>query len=87
MCHCTMKHFLKFYRCAVPECEKIDEASFEGPTWIKMSQPSDNQKCLRYEVIRDKNTKECTKVSFTNKTIECTDWIYDPGEVTILNEV
>ncbi|OXU22777.1 hypothetical protein TSAR_011663 [Trichomalopsis sarcophagae] len=80
-------------RCAVPECENPSNASFTGPAWLSSSQPDDSSKyCMRYEPANPKigstNNNDCSDPSFfQNKTIKCDQLIYDPDDLTIMNEV
>ncbi|XP_001608167.1 organic cation transporter-like protein [Nasonia vitripennis] len=78
-------------RCAVPECENPSNASFAGPAWLKSSQPDDSSKyCMRYEPANPNigsTNNDCSDPSFfQNKTIKCDQLIYDPDDLTIMNE-
>uniref|UniRef100_A0A336KAG2 CSON004020 protein n=1 Tax=Culicoides sonorensis TaxID=179676 RepID=A0A336KAG2_CULSO len=83
------------YRCLVPDCD-TDTEYYED--WVSIAVPGKTIKdnfvplqCQRYQrnysVIAPEWGAECNKEMFTTEIERCSEWIFDEGERTIVNDV
>ncbi|XP_046480502.1 organic cation/carnitine transporter 2-like [Neodiprion pinetum] len=74
------------YRCLAKECENPGDTTLH-PLWLPNAVPYTDGKpatCSRFTV--QNVTDSCLTTVFTNDTEPCDAWVYDPEEITILNE-
>ncbi|CAG9859099.1 unnamed protein product [Phyllotreta striolata] len=81
------------YRCLIPECETPDSAKFDAP-FIKFAIPHETEgkrvlalnteACSRYKT--KPNDDSCTPEAFTKTIEQCSEFVFEGTERTIVNE-
>nr|CAD7429241.1 unnamed protein product [Timema monikensis] len=82
------------YRCKVPECDTVDPEY--APEWLPHAVPYQENthgkevasRCFRFAAKRSNETggDSCPKSLFSNHTITCKEWVFDPQEASIASE-
>ncbi|KAJ0174439.1 hypothetical protein K1T71_009547 [Dendrolimus kikuchii] len=67
------------YRCLIPECDDMN-STVKPPAWW----PDEAiDRCSR-PVLKEGNIEDaCNKISFTNETEQCTEWIYENDNTVV----
>lgn len=80
------------HRCRISECESSNAGDYEyQPNWLESAVPFENdlpKSCIRY-AFQNNTGNECTSSGNFDRSIEneCSKWIYDDYENTIVKEV
>ncbi len=89
-----MKFLYLGYRCRVPECESDASVFKYEPSWIKEAIPfkedKEPYKCKRYRPLANTtliNHTVCMTGFDKNVTEDCSDWVFETSEKTIVNTV
>lgn len=91
------KYLVFYYRCYIPECENLTEATFHTE-WLKNAIPYKNNEptqCYRYEnahkndtIIFNKGEEFCPSFWFERNEIQCTDgYVFNTDHRSIANDV
>nr|CAD7399801.1 unnamed protein product [Timema cristinae] len=80
--------------CKVPECDTVDPEY--APEWLPHAVPYQENthgkevasRCFRFAAKRSNETggDSCPKSLFSNHTITCKEWVFDPQEASIASE-
>lgn len=79
----------------MPECDNVENPVFDEP-WVHHAVPGSTvsgifnpEKCLRFasEINANISSPECPAEWFSERQISCNQWVFDPKERTIVNDV
>lgn len=77
------------------ECDNLEKPVFDEP-WVHHAVPGSTvneifhpEQCLRFtfEATSNTSTTECPAEWFSEKQVACNEWVFDPKERTIVNDV
>lgn len=84
-----------YNRCLVPYCENAFNATYDS-NWVPYAVPPNKisrssslfepDQCYYFK-HKDNFSGKCEQDSFTNETIRCHEWVFDPHERSIVNDV
>lgn len=84
-----------FTSCLVPECDNLEKPVFDEP-WVHHAVPGSTvggifnpEQCLKFasEINVNASSPECPAEWFSDRQISCNQWVFDPKERTIVNDV
>lgn len=84
-------------RCLVPECENVAQPVYDEP-WVHHAVPGTTvggifqpEQCLRFVIESTSNistpSNQCPAEWFSDQQTRCNEWVFDPNERTIVNDV
>uniref|UniRef100_A0A336L4Z8 CSON004419 protein n=1 Tax=Culicoides sonorensis TaxID=179676 RepID=A0A336L4Z8_CULSO len=83
------------YRCFVPSCDDPMNATYDSD-WVPYAVPPNKisrsskvfepDQCFYYKQKEFNGSEFCEPDDFTNETLKCNEWVFDPHERSIVND-